>query len=86
MQFFWHHGRRHLAAADFRWIITEQGSSRPLIDMEIEMNACENHDVPVERNGADHDNISLELFRGQPEMERILRRAMKLFLPNQKES
>jgi hypothetical protein len=53
--------------------------------MEIEMNVVQNHDVPVERNGADHDNISLELFRGQPEMERILRRAMKLFLPNQKE-
>jgi hypothetical protein len=53
--------------------------------MEIEMNVVPNNDDPVERNGADHDDISLELFRGQPEMERILRRAMKLFLPNQKE-
>ncbi len=85
MQFFWYHGRRHLAAADFRWIITEQGSSRPLIDMEIEMNVVQNHDDLVERNGADRDNRGSGLFHGQPDMERILARAMKLFLPNQKE-
>lgn len=50
------------------------------------MNACENHDVPVERNGADRDNLGHGLFHGQPDMERILARAMKLFLLNQKES
>lgn len=85
MQLFRYPGSRHLAAFDFWGIITEQGSSRPLIDMEIEMNAVQNHNDPVEHNGPDGDNRGPGLFHGQPDMERILARAMKLFLPNQKE-
>lgn len=49
------------------------------------MNVVQNHDDPVEHNGADRDNRGLGLFHGQPDMERIFQRAMKLFLPNQKE-
>lgn len=49
------------------------------------MNACKNHDVSVEHNGPDRDNSGPGLFHGEPDMERILARAMKLFLPNQKE-
>jgi hypothetical protein len=53
--------------------------------MEIKMNVVPNNDDSVEHNGPDRDNRGPGLFHGQPDMERILARAMKLFLPNQKE-
>jgi hypothetical protein len=53
--------------------------------MEMKMNVVPNNDDFVERDGADRDNRRPGLFHGQPDMERILARAMKLFLPNQGE-